>query len=60
MSTKTIQARERQVTKILLYVEQAAHELVSLDILQIVYQTIANNFITKRKSGKVMTVVFVY
>ncbi len=54
-----IQPHQRQVTKILLYVAQASHELVPPDILQSICKTIANNFITERNSGEVMAVGFV-
>ncbi|CAF0907524.1 unnamed protein product [Adineta ricciae] len=51
-----LQPHQRQVTKILLYVAQASHELVPPDILQSICRTIANNFITERNSGEVMAV----
>lgn len=44
------------VTKILAYAAQAAHELVPPDALEPVVQAIANNFVTERCSGEVMTV----
>ncbi|CAF4513540.1 unnamed protein product [Rotaria sp. Silwood2] len=51
-----LQPHQRQVTKILLFVAQASHELVPPDILQSICKTIANNFITERNSGEVMAV----
>ncbi|CAF4038000.1 unnamed protein product [Rotaria sordida] len=51
-----IQPHQRQVTKILLFVAQASHELVPPDILQSICKTIANHFITERNSGEVMAV----
>ncbi len=54
-----LQPHQRQVTKILLYVAQASHELIPPDILQSICKTIANNFITERNSGEVMAVGFV-
>ncbi|CAF4947116.1 unnamed protein product [Rotaria sp. Silwood1] len=51
-----LQPHQRQVTKILLYVAQASHEIVPPDILQSICKTIANNFITERNSGEVMAV----
>ncbi|CAF2030750.1 unnamed protein product [Rotaria magnacalcarata] len=51
-----LQPHQRQVTKILLYVAQASHELVPPDILESICKTIANNFITERNSGEVMAV----
>jgi len=51
-----IQPHQRQVTKILLFVAQASHELVPPDVLQSICKTIANNFITERNSSEVMAV----
>lgn len=47
---------QREVTKVLLYSAQAAHELVPPDVLEPMLMTIANNFVTERNSGEVMTV----
>jgi protein SDA1 len=44
------------VTKILAYAAQASHELVPPDAMEPVIQAIANNFVTERCSGEVMTV----
>nr|XP_033816776.1 protein SDA1 homolog isoform X2 [Geotrypetes seraphini] len=46
----------QDVTKILLFSAQAAHQLVPPEIIQSVLMTIANNFVTDRNSGEVMTV----
>ena len=51
-----LQPHQRQVTKILLYLAQASHELIPPDLLQSIAKTIANNFITERNSGEVMAV----
>uniref|UniRef100_A0A3P9CZ71 Protein SDA1 n=1 Tax=Maylandia zebra TaxID=106582 RepID=A0A3P9CZ71_9CICH len=44
------------VTKILLCAAQASHQLVPPEIIEPVIMTIANNFVTERNSGEVMTV----
>uniref|UniRef100_A0A3Q0STR4 Protein SDA1 n=1 Tax=Amphilophus citrinellus TaxID=61819 RepID=A0A3Q0STR4_AMPCI len=44
------------VTKILLCAAQASHQLVPPEIIEPVIMTIANNFVTDRNSGEVMTV----
>ncbi|KAE8630963.1 hypothetical protein XENTR_v10001031 [Xenopus tropicalis] len=51
-----LQPHQREVTKILLYAAQATHHLVPPEISQSVLRTIANNFVTDRNSGEVMTV----
>ncbi|XP_043913652.1 protein SDA1 homolog [Protopterus annectens] len=51
-----LQPHQQEVTKILLYTAQATHHLVPPEIIQPVLRTIANNFITDRNSGEVMTV----
>ncbi|NP_001082492.1 protein SDA1 homolog isoform X1 [Xenopus laevis] len=51
-----LQPHQREVTKILLYAAQATHHLVPPEISQSVLKTIANNFVTDRNSGEVMTV----
>uniref|UniRef100_A0A8C3V1B5 Protein SDA1 n=1 Tax=Catharus ustulatus TaxID=91951 RepID=A0A8C3V1B5_CATUS len=45
-----------EVTKILLFAAQASHQLVPPEIIQSVLMTIANNFVTDKNSGEVMTV----
>lgn len=51
-----LQPHQQEVTKILLYTAQATHHLVPPEIIQPVLRTVANNFITDRNSGEVMTV----
>ncbi|XP_056146645.1 protein SDA1 homolog [Lampris incognitus] len=51
-----IQPHQREVTKILLCAAQASHQLVPPETIEPVIMTIANNFVTDRNSGEVMTV----
>ncbi|XP_070780639.1 protein SDA1 homolog isoform X2 [Enoplosus armatus] len=51
-----LQPHQRDVTKILLSAAQASHQLVPPEIIEPVIMTIANNFVTDRNSGEVMTV----
>ncbi|XP_067887287.1 protein SDA1 homolog [Heterodontus francisci] len=51
-----LQPHQRDVTKILLYAAQAAHQLIPPEIIHTMVMTIANNFVTDRNSGEVMTV----
>lgn len=51
-----LQPHQREVTKILLCAAQASHQLVPPEIIEPVIMTIANNFVTDRNSGEVMTV----
>ncbi|XP_063165835.1 protein SDA1 homolog [Candoia aspera] len=51
-----LQPHQREVTKILLFAAQASHQLVPPEIMQPVLMTIANNFVTDKNSGEVMTV----
>ncbi|XP_061589670.1 protein SDA1 homolog [Cololabis saira] len=51
-----IQPHQREVTKILLCSAQGSHQLVPPEIIEPVIMTIANNFVTDRNSGEVMTV----
>uniref|UniRef100_A0A8C7BFR7 Protein SDA1 n=1 Tax=Neovison vison TaxID=452646 RepID=A0A8C7BFR7_NEOVI len=51
-----LQPHQREVTKILLYAAQASHHLVPPEIIQSVLATVANNFVTDKNSGEVMTV----
>ncbi|KAJ8286649.1 hypothetical protein GJAV_G00041560 [Gymnothorax javanicus] len=51
-----LQPHQREVTKILLCAAQSSHQLVPPEIIQSVIMTIANNFVTERNSGEVMTV----
>jgi len=45
-----------EVTKLLLYSAQAAHELVPPDVIQPVVRTMVNNFVTERNSSDVMAI----
>ncbi|KAM9841135.1 protein SDA1 homolog [Aulostomus maculatus] len=51
-----LQPHQRDVTKILLCAAQSSHQLVPPEIIEPVIMTIANNFVTDRNSGEVMTV----
>ncbi|XP_030624079.1 protein SDA1 homolog isoform X2 [Chanos chanos] len=51
-----LQPHQREVTKILLCAAQASHQLVPPEIIEPMIMTIANNFVTDRNSGEVMTV----
>ncbi|KAJ8402331.1 hypothetical protein AAFF_G00368200 [Aldrovandia affinis] len=51
-----LQPHQREVTKILLCAAQSSHQLVPPEVIQPVIMTIANNFVTDRNSGEVMTV----
>ncbi|XP_029025925.1 protein SDA1 homolog [Betta splendens] len=51
-----LQPHQREVTKILLCAAQATHQLVPPEVIESVIMTIANNFVTDRNSGEVMTV----
>ncbi|KAL0275426.1 UNVERIFIED_CONTAM: hypothetical protein PYX00_003275 [Menopon gallinae] len=51
-----LQPHQREVTKMLLYVAQASHELVPPEIMQSVLKTLVNNFITERNSSDVMAI----
>lgn len=51
-----LQPHQREVTKILLCAAQSSHQLVPPEIIEPVIMTIANNFVTDRNSGEVMTV----
>jgi len=51
-----LQPKQREVTRILLYVAQACHELVPPDYVQDVVRVIANNFVTERNTPEGMTV----
>lgn len=54
--TRFLQPHQRQVTRILQFSAQAAHELVPGDVVEPVLKTIANNFITERNSTDVMAI----
>uniref|UniRef100_A0A8C5FJU1 Protein SDA1 n=1 Tax=Gadus morhua TaxID=8049 RepID=A0A8C5FJU1_GADMO len=51
-----IQPHQREVTKVLLCAAQSSHQLVPPEIIEPLIMTIANNFVTDRNSGEVMTV----
>lgn len=51
-----LQPHQRDVTRILQFVAQSAHDLIPPDILESVLQTLVNNFVTERNSGEVMAV----
>uniref|UniRef100_A0A7N4PDC9 Protein SDA1 n=1 Tax=Sarcophilus harrisii TaxID=9305 RepID=A0A7N4PDC9_SARHA len=51
-----LQPHQREVTKILLFAAQAAHHLVPPEIIESLLMTVANNFVTDKNSGEVMTV----
>lgn len=51
-----LQPHQRDVTKILMFVAQATHELVPPDAIEPLVTTIANNFVSERNSVEVMTV----
>jgi protein SDA1 len=51
-----LQPHQRDVTKILQFVAQAAHDLVPPDAIEGVVEAIANNFVTERNSADVMAV----
>ncbi|KAG5272775.1 hypothetical protein AALO_G00169160 [Alosa alosa] len=51
-----LQPHQREVTKILLCAAQSSHQLVPPEVMESVVMTIANNFVTDRNSGEVMTV----
>ncbi|CAN9504275.1 unnamed protein product [Ophioblennius macclurei] len=51
-----LQPHQKEVTKILLCAAQASHHLVPPEVIEPMIMTIANNFVTDRNSGEVMTV----
>ncbi|XP_063066771.1 protein SDA1 homolog [Engraulis encrasicolus] len=51
-----LQPHQREVTKILLCAAQSSHQLVPPEVIESVVMTIANNFVSDRNSGEVMTV----
>ncbi|CRL01321.1 CLUMA_CG014210, isoform A, partial [Clunio marinus] len=54
--TRFLQPHQRQVTRILQFAAQAAHELVPPEVIQPINKTIANNFVTERNSSDVMAI----
>ncbi|KAL0131803.1 hypothetical protein PUN28_002984 [Cardiocondyla obscurior] len=51
-----LQPHQREVTKLLQFIAQAAHELVPPEVLEPVLKTLANNFVTERNSADVMAI----
>ncbi|VDK80679.1 unnamed protein product [Litomosoides sigmodontis] len=51
-----LQPKQREVTRILLYVAQACHELVPPDIVEQLVYVIAQNFVSDRNTPEAMTV----
>ncbi|EHA99079.1 SDA1-like protein [Heterocephalus glaber] len=51
-----LQPHQREVTKILLFAAQASCHLVPREVIQSLLMTVANNFVTDKNWGKVMTV----
>jgi protein SDA1 len=54
--TRYMQPSQRDVTKMMAYVVQGCHELIPPDELKTLILTIANNFVTDRCAGEVITV----
>ncbi|KAM3717337.1 Protein SDA1 [Dirofilaria immitis] len=51
-----LQPKQREITRILLYVAQACHELVPPDIVEQLVYVIAQNFVSDRNTSEAMTV----
>jgi protein SDA1 len=54
--TRFLQPHQRQVTRVLQFAAQAAHELVPPEVIEPINKTIANNFVTERNSSDVMAI----
>lgn len=54
--TRFLQPHQRQVTRVMQFAAQAAHELVPGEVVEPILKTIANNFITERNSSDVMAI----
>ncbi|GAB0096330.1 Protein SDA1 [Sergentomyia squamirostris] len=54
--TRFLNPHQRQVTRILQFAAQSAHELIPGDIFEPVLKTIVNNFVTERNSSDVMAI----
>lgn len=54
--TRFLQPHQRQVTRILQFAAQAAHELVPPEVIEPINKTIANNFVSERNSSDVMAI----
>uniref|UniRef100_A0A1B6FWD5 Protein SDA1 n=1 Tax=Cuerna arida TaxID=1464854 RepID=A0A1B6FWD5_9HEMI len=53
---KFLQPHQKEVTKLLVYIAQASHELLPPDVLEPVLKTLVNNFVTERNSSDVMAI----
>ncbi|KAK6631764.1 hypothetical protein RUM43_013828 [Polyplax serrata] len=51
-----LQPHQREVTKMLLFVAQASHDLIPPEIIEPILQTLMNNFVTERNSSDVMAI----
>lgn len=51
-----LQPHQREVTKLLVFAAQSAHELIPPDVLEPVLRTLINNFATDSNSSEVITV----
>ncbi|KAK3913405.1 Protein SDA1-like protein [Frankliniella fusca] len=51
-----MQPHQKEVTRILLFVAQASHELVPPDALEPVIKTLVNNFVTERNSADAIAI----
>lgn len=54
--TRFLQPHQRQVTRILQFAAQAAHEMVPPEVIEPINKTIANNFVSERNSSDVMAI----
>lgn len=54
--TRFLNPHQRQVTRILQFAAQSAHELVPGDVFEPVLKTIVNNFVSERNSSDVMAI----
>uniref|UniRef100_A0A1B6LCF6 Protein SDA1 n=1 Tax=Graphocephala atropunctata TaxID=36148 RepID=A0A1B6LCF6_9HEMI len=53
---KFLQPHQKEVTKLLVYISQACHDLLPPDVLEPVLKTLVNNFVTERNSSDVMAI----
>lgn len=51
-----LQPHQKEVTKLLLFVAQASHDLVPPDVLEPILHTLVNNFVTERNTSDVMAI----
>ncbi|XP_059618258.1 protein SDA1 homolog [Phlebotomus argentipes] len=54
--TRFLNPHQRQVTRIMQFAAQSAHELVPGDVFEPVLKTIVNNFVSERNSSDVMAI----